>query len=259
MIRTSQEYLDSIRDGREVYINGERVKDVTHPMFKPLVDIRARIYDMQHEAATRDIMSFREDGERNAVGQQAAPYAGGLVGQAPRHRHDSRGHRRRRDARRRRDGRRDVVAVRRPGRAQRGRSAVLDEHPPPHRGGARSRSVPRLGQHRSQGRPLEAAAGAGSRHAAACRARRPMRASSCAAPSTRPPRPTPTRPSPSRPSPTGATPRCRTMPSASSAISARRTSNSSAAPASPAVRRRPTIRWRTASTRSTRWSSSTTC
>ena len=29
MIRTSQEYLDSIRDSREVYINGERVKDVT--------------------------------------------------------------------------------------------------------------------------------------------------------------------------------------------------------------------------------------
>ena len=43
MIRTGKQYLDSIRDGRVVYINGERVKDVpTHPMFKPLVDIRAR-------------------------------------------------------------------------------------------------------------------------------------------------------------------------------------------------------------------------
>ena len=32
----------------------ERVADVTtHPMFKPLVDIRARIYDMAHEDATR--------------------------------------------------------------------------------------------------------------------------------------------------------------------------------------------------------------
>jgi 4-hydroxyphenylacetate 3-monooxygenase len=37
MIRTSQEYLDSIRDNREVYIKGERVKDVTKdPMLKPL-------------------------------------------------------------------------------------------------------------------------------------------------------------------------------------------------------------------------------
>ena len=32
-------------------MNGEPVKDVTtHPMFKPIVDIRARIYDMQHQA-----------------------------------------------------------------------------------------------------------------------------------------------------------------------------------------------------------------
>ena len=53
--------------------------------------------------------------------------------------------------------------------------------------------------------------------------------------------------------------RCRTMPWASSAISTRRTSNSSAAPALPAARRRTTIRWPTASTKSMRWSSSTTC
>ncbi len=71
MIRTGTEYRDSIRDGRQVYINGERVRDVTvHPMFKPLVDIRARIYDMAHEAATQDIMSTMEDGERNAIGNK---------------------------------------------------------------------------------------------------------------------------------------------------------------------------------------------
>ena len=50
MIRTGEQYRDSIRDGRQVWINGERVRDVTtHPMFKPLVDIRARIHDMAHE------------------------------------------------------------------------------------------------------------------------------------------------------------------------------------------------------------------
>lgn len=69
MIRTGQQYLDSIRGNREVYINGERVKDVTtHPMFKPLVDIRARIYDMQHDAKTREIMTVTQDGETQAVG-----------------------------------------------------------------------------------------------------------------------------------------------------------------------------------------------
>jgi len=68
MIRTGQQYLESIRDEREVYINGERVRDVTrHPMMKPLIDIRARIYDMQHEAATRDILGYEEQGERHAV------------------------------------------------------------------------------------------------------------------------------------------------------------------------------------------------
>jgi len=61
MIRTGRQYLDSIRDGREVYINGTRVADVArHPMFKPLVDIRARIYDMQHEGGTRNTLAYLE-------------------------------------------------------------------------------------------------------------------------------------------------------------------------------------------------------
>ena len=74
MIRTGAQYRDSIRDGRQVYIGGERVKDVTtHPMFKPLVDIRARFYDMQHEPATRDIMSYGDGGETHAIANKL-PY-----------------------------------------------------------------------------------------------------------------------------------------------------------------------------------------
>ena len=47
MIRTGEQYKDSIRGTREVYMNGERVNDVTsHPMFKPIVDVRG-VYDMQ--------------------------------------------------------------------------------------------------------------------------------------------------------------------------------------------------------------------
>jgi len=71
MIRTGEQYRDSIRDGRQVWINGERVNDVTtHPMFKPIVDIRARIYDMAHENATQGVMSYVDEktGERNAIG-----------------------------------------------------------------------------------------------------------------------------------------------------------------------------------------------
>ena len=71
MIRTGDEYRESIRDGREVCIGGERVDDVpTHPAFRPIVDVRARIYDMAHEPATRDLMSVvdQETGERCAIG-----------------------------------------------------------------------------------------------------------------------------------------------------------------------------------------------
>src|SRR6202044_3340883 len=68
MIRTGRQYLDSIRDSREVYVNGERVRDLArHPMFKPLIDIRARIYDMQHEAATRDVLAYQDGNEWNAI------------------------------------------------------------------------------------------------------------------------------------------------------------------------------------------------
>ncbi len=73
MIRTGDEYRESIRDGREVWIDGERVPDVTtHPAFKPIVDIRARIYDLAHDQATQERMSYldAETGERCAVGSK---------------------------------------------------------------------------------------------------------------------------------------------------------------------------------------------
>ena len=75
MIRTGEQYRESIRGNREVYVNGEKVADVTtHPQFKPLVDIRARIYDMQHDEGTRDVMTYAQDGELHAIGNQL-PYS----------------------------------------------------------------------------------------------------------------------------------------------------------------------------------------
>jgi len=71
MLRTGAQYRDSLKDGRNIWINGERVKDVTqHPAFKPIVDIRARIYDLAHEKATKPIMSYRDakSGEENCIG-----------------------------------------------------------------------------------------------------------------------------------------------------------------------------------------------
>src|SRR4051812_6603556 len=64
MLRTGDQYRDSIRDGRAVWIDGERVADVTrHPAFKPIIDARARMYDMAHEARYRMVMTYEADGE----------------------------------------------------------------------------------------------------------------------------------------------------------------------------------------------------
>jgi len=47
---TSQEYIESLRDGREIWIYGERVKDVTtHPAFRNTLRMLARLYDALHD------------------------------------------------------------------------------------------------------------------------------------------------------------------------------------------------------------------
>ena len=71
MIRTGEEYKESLADGREVWIDGERVRDVTtHPAFKPIVDVRARIYDLAHEPEAAATMTYAdgETGETCAIG-----------------------------------------------------------------------------------------------------------------------------------------------------------------------------------------------
>lgn len=47
---TGDEYLEELRDGREVYIYGERVGDVTvHPAFRNTARMVARLYDALHD------------------------------------------------------------------------------------------------------------------------------------------------------------------------------------------------------------------
>jgi len=62
VLRTGKDYLESLRDGREVWIDGEQVQDVTaHPAFAPMVNVRARIYDLAHEAGRRDLLTYVDD------------------------------------------------------------------------------------------------------------------------------------------------------------------------------------------------------
>ena len=59
---TGAEYIASLRDGREVYINGERVSDVTtHPAMRNSVRSLARLYDALHDEKTKDILTSSTD------------------------------------------------------------------------------------------------------------------------------------------------------------------------------------------------------
>ena len=56
---TGARYIESLRDGREVWLDGEKVADVTkHPATTGMVHELARIYDLQHSDKYRDEMTF---------------------------------------------------------------------------------------------------------------------------------------------------------------------------------------------------------
>src|SRR3984885_15404378 len=59
---TGAEYLEELRDGREVYIYGERVKDVTtHPAFRNAAASIALLYDALHDEKTKAVLTAPTD------------------------------------------------------------------------------------------------------------------------------------------------------------------------------------------------------
>ncbi|MGH7053792.1 MAG: 4-hydroxyphenylacetate 3-hydroxylase N-terminal domain-containing protein, partial [Stellaceae bacterium] len=59
---TGAEYIESLKDGREVYIDGERVRDVTtHPAFRNAVRSLARLYDALHDPERRAVLTCPTD------------------------------------------------------------------------------------------------------------------------------------------------------------------------------------------------------
>lgn len=65
MLRTGRQYLESIRDGRRIFVGKEEVGDVTeHPAFANPARMYAAMYDLKSDPAKRDILSYEEDGER---------------------------------------------------------------------------------------------------------------------------------------------------------------------------------------------------
>src|SRR5882724_9978833 len=67
MLRTGKEHLKTLRDGRVVYVGGERVDDVTrHPAFRNAASTVAAIYDLKADPANRESLTYEEDGGRHS-------------------------------------------------------------------------------------------------------------------------------------------------------------------------------------------------
>jgi 4-hydroxyphenylacetate 3-monooxygenase len=55
---TGAQYLDSLRDGREIWLNGERVLDVTtHLGFRNGTRSVARLYDALHDPTQQEVLT----------------------------------------------------------------------------------------------------------------------------------------------------------------------------------------------------------
>ncbi|HWG71626.1 MAG TPA: 4-hydroxyphenylacetate 3-hydroxylase N-terminal domain-containing protein [Steroidobacteraceae bacterium] len=62
MIKTGKQHIDSLRDGRAVYLDGEWVDDVTtHPSFRGAVASIGRMFDFQSAPENRELMTFETD------------------------------------------------------------------------------------------------------------------------------------------------------------------------------------------------------
>lgn len=101
MLMNGEQYLESIRDGRVVYIGKEKVDDVTtHPAFKNTAKTIAMIYDRKAAPENREQMVCEEDGEefstyylkprsqadlerRFETHRRIASWTYGLVGRSP--------------------------------------------------------------------------------------------------------------------------------------------------------------------------------
>ena len=68
MLKTGEQHLASLRDGRRVYIGSELITDVTtHPAFANAARSMAAIYDFKADPANHDVTSYIEDGQRHSA------------------------------------------------------------------------------------------------------------------------------------------------------------------------------------------------
>ncbi len=105
MIKTGEQHINSLRDRRQIYLDGRVVDDVTtHPAFRNVVATVGRLYDFQSQVENLDLMTFSipdGDGRANRIWQLPTSYDdlvtrrralvawtelhGGFLGRAPDH------------------------------------------------------------------------------------------------------------------------------------------------------------------------------
>jgi len=56
-LRTGAQFLESLRDGREVWLGGERVDVTQDPRLAPCANAIAEVYDLQHDPAYRELLT----------------------------------------------------------------------------------------------------------------------------------------------------------------------------------------------------------
>src|SRR5216684_74187 len=99
--RTGKEFLQGLKDDRQIWVGGERVRDVAaHPAFAGAARSVAALFDLQHEAAGMCLMPDPETGElinvshiiprsredllrRHACLERIAEYSVGMLGRSP--------------------------------------------------------------------------------------------------------------------------------------------------------------------------------
>ena len=101
MLMSGEDYLESIRDGRRVYVGSELVEDVTaHPAFRNAARTIASIYDRKRAPENHAVMTCEEDGDafsayyllprtredlqrRHETHRRIASWTYGLIGRSP--------------------------------------------------------------------------------------------------------------------------------------------------------------------------------
>lgn len=103
-MKSGRDHIEGLRDGREIYINGRKIDDVTkHPAFRNVVQSVGKLFDFASSAENRDLMTFEtpEGGRANRIWQLPTSYEemrkrrtaleswgalhGGFMGRAPDH------------------------------------------------------------------------------------------------------------------------------------------------------------------------------